>query len=312
MKHKLMMKKKFKKFKISFNILILALVILNLFLLDLAFFDNSFIEGIKTSISAKVESSQRNQIFEEINPSNGYSLNVPYLDLGPRMISLGVIDLDKFKSAGQLTDGESNILTKGSSEKIKVTRENSHFLLNFFWALGLATNSKMLTEGQMQKYGGDPGNFASTGGWTLGRGNAMEYYSKSSLINLTPDQENLVEEVASQIYRPCCDNSTAFPDCNHGMALLGVLELMASKGATEAQMFEAAKYLNAFWFPQNYFDLAIYFKDKEGKDFSQVDAKIILGKDYSSASGYGSIKKWLDAQNGAQKTTGQGASCGVQ
>jgi hypothetical protein len=63
-------------------------------------------------------------------------------------------------------------------------------------------------------------------------------------------------EVASKVYRPCCGNPTSFPDCNHGMALLGLLELMASQGATVDQMFTAAKQVNAFWLPDQTRELA--------------------------------------------------------
>lgn len=304
--------KKFLNTKNRLSPLLLILIIFNLIILDISLFNSSLVDSIKASISNKIETSQRDQIFEEINPSKGYELNATYSDLGLKMIGMGVIDLDKFKTAGeQLSDEELNILTKSSNAKIKITRENSHFLLNFFWAVGLANNTKILTDGEMQKYGGNPGNFASTGGWTLSKDSSMNYYSKSDLIKLTTDQENLVQKVASNIYRPCCDNSTAFPDCNHGMALLGVLEILAANGASEKQMYDSAKYINAYWFPSNYYDLAKYFKDKEGKDFSQIDVKTILGKDYSSASGYGAIKKWLDTKNGVEQNTGQGSSCGV-
>ena len=34
------------------------------------------------------------------------------------------------------------------------------------------------------------------------------------------------------------------------MAMLGILELMAAGDASEDQMFEAAKYISAFWFPK--------------------------------------------------------------
>lgn len=301
-----------KNRKIKFNILILGLIVLNLFILDLLLLDNLGVLKFKSLISEKIESSQRDQIFEEINPSKGYALNANYSDLGPKMVSMEIIDLDKFKNADQLSDEELNILTKGSNVKIKITRENSHFLLNFFWALGLANNTKILTDGEMQKYG-NPANFASTGGWTLSRENSMNYYSKASLISLTPDQEKLVQEVASNIYRPCCDNSTAFPDCNHGMALLGVLEFMAANGASEQQMYDAAKYTNAYWFPTNYYDIARYLKMNGGKSFTAVDSKTVLGKNYSSATGYSQIKKWLtegETKN-AVPQQGSGSSCGV-
>jgi len=256
-------------------------------------------------------------LFDEINPVKGFEINAKYGDLGPRMIQSGVIDLEKFKqiyekSAQPLTKEQVEILTKGSNKKIKIDRDNSYFLLNFFWAAGLANKSKALTEGDIVKYGeGRVGNFASTGGWSLSKTEPMDYYAKSDLIPMTIEQENLVEKVAGNIYRPCCNNSTAFPDCNHGMALLSVLQLMSANGATEKQMYEAAKYYNAFWFPSNYYDLALYFKNKEGKKFSQVSAKIILGKDFSSSSGWQAAKQWLVNKGVVEQPPKQGGSCGV-
>ncbi|MBI5614540.1 hypothetical protein HY947_06455 [Candidatus Gottesmanbacteria bacterium] len=260
----------------------------------------------------------KDTLFDEINPVAGYEINAAYGQLGPKMIATGVIDFEKFKgnyekSGQSLTAEQENLLLQGSKDTIKITRENSYFLLDFFWAVGLANKSKILDEGDMMKYGGNKGagNFASTGGWTLARGDAMNYYSKSVLIPLTKEQEERVNLVASNIFRPCCNNSTAFPDCNHGMALLGVLQLMASSSATERQMYEAGKYFNAFWFPGNYYDLALYFRTKEGKVFRDVDAKMLLGKDFSSASGWQSVKQWLVSKGLIEQPPKQGGGCGV-
>ena len=270
----------------------------------------------KTAQSATQIDKQK--IFNETNPASGFDLKIKYGSLGPKMISFGVIDPVKFKgvftqSNGPLTQENEGILDNGSDENIKITLDNSRFLLNFFWAVGLANKTKILTEGDMVKYGGekDLGNFASTGGWTLSKGNAMQYYSKASLIPLTPKQEELVNSVASNIYRPCCNNSTAFPDCNHGMALLGILELMAANNKTEKEMYEAAKYFNAFWFPGNYYDLAVYFKNKENKNFADIDPKIILSKEYSSATGSKNAKAWLVNQGIVQEPPKSGNGCGV-
>ncbi|MBI3619677.1 hypothetical protein HY214_00830 [Candidatus Roizmanbacteria bacterium] len=267
--------------------------------------------------AAKANDKERNDIFEQINPVKGYQLNVSFADLGPKMIAAGVIDFDKLKSTyeknGQpLTRAELDILTKDTDKKITITRDNSYFLLNFFWALGLANQSKILTDGDMMKQSqGQTGNFASTGGWSLAKGKAMNYYSKSRLITLTADQEKTVMKVSSRIYRPCCNNPTSFPDCNHGMALLGVLQLLAANGATENQMYEAAKYFNAFWFPGNYYDLALYFKNKEGKSFKQIPGSVLLSRDYSSASGWRNAKQWLTDKGIIQSPPRQGGSCGV-
>ncbi len=256
-------------------------------------------------------------LFDEINPEKGFEINAKYDDLGPKMVASGVIDLEKFKqtyekSAQPLTKEQLEILTKGSDKKIKIDRDNSYFLLNFFWAVGLNNKSKVLDEGDIVKYGeGKVGNFASTGGWSLAAGDPMNYFSKESLISLNDQQQALVAKVAGNIYRPCCDNSTAFPDCNHGMALLAVLQLMAGNNATENQMFEAAKYFNAFWFPSNYYDLALYFKNKEGKKFSQVPAQIILGKEFSSSSGWQAAKQWLINKGIVEQPPKTGGGCGV-
>ena len=260
-------------------------------------------------IAATSQNTEANKaIFGEINPSAGYEINAAYGDLGPRMVASGVIDMNKFKPTGY-----EEILTKGSTQKIKITTENSYFLLNFFWAVGLNNKSRILTAGDLVKYGGekDLGNFASTGGWTLGKSDAMNYYSQTALINLTPQQEELVQTVAGNIYRPCCNNPTSFPDCNHGMALLGVLELMSANGADQDQMFEAAKYFNAFWFPNNYYDLATYFKNKEGKNFKDINSRLLLSKDYSSATGYQTAKQWLIDNGFVKEPPKSGGGCGV-
>lgn len=267
--------------------------------------------------SGTVSNKERGDLFDEINPEKGYEINATYGMLGPDMIRLGVLDLDKFKSVyeksgSSMTPEQIGILMAGSDKKIKIDRENSYFLLDFFWAVGLGNKSKILTEGDMTKYGQNQiGSFASTGGWSLAQGDPMNYYAKGNLIPLTTEQEALVQKVTSHIYRPCCNNSTAFPDCNHGMALLGVLELMASNGATENQMYDAAKYFNAYWFPGNYYDIALYFKNKEGKSFQQIPGQLVLAKEYSSSSGWQQVKQWLVSKGIIQQPPKKSGGCGV-
>lgn len=296
-------------------------------LLGISLAVNLLLLGVIKKNSNKITSSnksvlkvdpEKNKLFDEINPEKGFEINAKFGDLGPKMLSMGVIDYEKFKStyekSGQKIPAElDEILKNNVNKKVRITRDNSYFLLNFFWAVGLANKSKILDEGEIMKYGGikDAGNFASTGGWSLAKSNPMDYYSKASLIPLSSEQEDLVAKVSSNVYRPCCNNSTAFPDCNHGMALLAVFQLMASNGATENQMYEAGKYFNAFWFPGNYYDLALYFKNKEGKSFKNIPAKTVLGKDYSSSSGSQTIKQWLAEKGLIQESPKQGGGCGV-
>src|SRR3989338_483537 len=102
------------------------------------------------------------------------------------------------------------------------------------------------------------------------------------IFSLDEKEQAILEEFAFNSYRPCCSNPTGFPDCNHGMAALALGEIMASQGADADEIFEAFKYVNAFWFPQTYFDIATYFQAKEGKDWSEVPGRIVAGKDYST------------------------------
>ena len=147
--------------------------------------------------------------------------------------------------------------------------------------------------------------FASTGGWTLAHGGATDHYSRHLFVTLAPEQQELVERVAKTVYRPCCNNPTHFPDCNHGMAMLGLLELLAAQGADEAAMYKTALQVNTLWFPNNYSVIA-QFLDSKGIAWDKADAKSVLGAEFSSASGYQQVL----SQVKPDRNTG-GSSCGV-
>ncbi|HEX6270445.1 MAG TPA: hypothetical protein VFZ43_09430, partial [Anaerolineales bacterium] len=213
-------------------------------------------------------------------------------------------------SGEPLTVAEIEMLTQGSEEQIFITAENAHFLLNFFWAVGLVNQNPILTEGPMVKNSnGQIERFASTGGWTLATKSIAELYASMDLISLTADQQARLEEVAAAVYRPCCNNPTLFPDCNHGMAMLGLLELMASQDASMDEMFEAAKYVNAYWFPQQTLETAIYLKVDQNIDFADADARLVVGRDFSSASGAQMVHQSLEDLGLLKQTPGQGSSC---
>ena len=267
------------------------------------------------------ETAKQNQekevasLYEQVNPKDGYKFSISYGDLGPQLIKNGVIDYDAFaaiykNSGNPLSAEEIEILKKGSDQEIVINAKNAHFLLNFFWAVGLANKNSILTEGPMVQYGnGQIENFASTGGWGLATKPVTDLYASLNLIPLTAEQQKLVEDVAAQIYRPCFNSHTLFPDCNHGMAMLGILELMASQGATSSQMFEAAKYINAYWFPQQTLEMALYLKANQNIDFAQADAKLVVGRQLSSASGAKLVHADLQSKGILQQAPGQGGGC---
>jgi hypothetical protein len=244
-------------------------------------------------------------------PEEGVELPISWGDLGKRMVSDGVIDEQKFLELFQndLQEDEKQILSGAWNDKIVMTQQNSRFILNMLWAFGLANKNDILENGEMtnEKYGGDASKFASTGGWSLSRGNVMNHYSAYPYVVLTKEQQELVDRVSSGIYRPCCGNSTHFPDCNHGMAMLGLLELMAANNASEEEIYDVALRVNALWFPQTYLDLATYFKE-QGQDWNEVDAKLVLSSEYSSGQGYQATREKIISLPKPQQG---GGSCGV-
>ena len=277
-----------------------------------------FSQFFEVNISLRAQGGKTEQIVlgdsaslnEAVIPSDGVVLPVEWGNLGRQMVDNGVIDADAFEAIyaqrGGLSVVEQALLYGEGNGKLKINKQNAGAILNLLWAFGLSNKNPILEEGPMQnpKYGGAD-RFASTGGWTLAKGDAMDHYSRHPFITLTTEQQALVEEVSKNIYRPCCDNSTYFPDCNHGMAMLGLLELMAAQGADEAEMYKVALQVNSYWFPSTYLTIAKYFEER-GVTWDEVSPKEILGSAYSGASGYRQILAQVEPPESSA-----GPSCGV-
>jgi len=236
-------------------------------------------------------------------------LPVIWGDLGARMIQAGVIDAEKFETlyGNELNEEAEQLLYGTGNGNLKITEQNSGILLNLLWAFGLGNKNPILEEGPMSdsRYGG-AGRFASTGGWTLAMGDAMNHYSRHQFVVLTSEQQDMVERVSKGIYRPCCGNPTYFPDCNHGMAMLGLLELLASQNASEDEMYRAALAVNSYWFPDTYLAIARLF-EKRGISWDKVNPREVLGADYSSAQGFQRVLREIEPP----QSTGAGGNCGI-
>lgn len=268
--------------------------------------------GPQEKAAARSVKTQGTELEERVLPPQGIVLPVRWGDLGAKMVSVGVIDGEKFEklyaNRGGLTGEVKQLLYGGNYGNLKITPENSGVVLNLLWALGLGAKNDILERGEMTnpQYGGDAARFASTGGWTLAKGSAMDHYSRHPLIVLTQEQQELVERVSKNIYRPCCNNSTHFPDCNHGMAMLGLLELMASQGVSEEDIYKVALQVNAYWFPDTYLTIAKYLESK-GIAWKDAVPKEILGKEYSSVSGFRNISSKV----APVVPSGGGGGCGI-
>jgi len=240
-------------------------------------------------------------------------LPIEWGDLGMKLLETGVIDEEKFarlyESRGGMSEVAKTMFYDNSADGVAMTKENAQDLLNLFWAFGLANKNPILIEGPMtdERYGGDPSQFASTGGWTLRTGEIQDHYNMHPFVSLTPKQQARVETVSKGIFRPCCNNATYFPDCNHGMAMLGLLELLAANDVIEEDMYDFALGVNIYWFPGTYETIA-QFLGQSGYEFDAVPAKDILGQRFSSASGFQAVKAALTQP----ETTQQGGDgCSV-
>ena len=287
---------------------------------------------VKSQTKAEVVTSA---LEEKILPSAGVALPVKWDDIGKRMVKNGVIDFQKleaiYANRGGMEADTKTLLQKSDNGSITMTSQNSGEILNLLWAFGLANKNPILENGPMMTYSGaglpadsafvaeatsakeaalaKAGNFASTGGWTIAVGDPMSHYSVHQLVTLTADQQALVESISKNIYRPCCGNSVYFPDCNHGMAMLGLLELMASQGVSEDEMYKIALAVNSYWFPDTYFTIAKYLKNN-GIEWDSIEPKTILGESYSSAQGYARIQSLVAPEPSTQSQGGCGVDAG--
>lgn len=254
------------------------------------------------------------EVTAKVLPEDGFQSKIALHDSIVKLVQNGVIDREKFLAIYQDRDGLpdelKSVLDNPISEPILLTRQNANYYVNLLWTLGLANYMSSNKESPIN--GKSLFNFASTGGWDLGKEeNGGAYFNKFKIVELTPEQEVLVTKIAQNAYRPCCDNSTFFQDCNHGSALLGLLELGAAQGLTEDELYREALAFNSFWFPHNYIQTALFFKAVKGVDWENVDHKVVMDKDYSAISGwYENVQKELAARNLIPQVK-EGAGCGV-
>src|SRR3989344_2415548 len=272
--------------------------------------------GKKVATAGNTQTSgTTSEIQKEILPSN-YKLGIRFNDAITKMVQMGAIDKDKFiklyEERSPLTESQKKLLESSSGDEIVLNADNAQLILNLLWPLGISNKAKVLSEGPMgTQYKDEIDNFASTAGWTLGKTEGGKLFNSLTIISLTPDQENLVKEIAESIYRPCCGNHTGFPDCNHGAAMLGFIELAVSQGMSKDEIYKKALVLNSYWFPQNYAEIATYFKAQKGMAWEEVNPKEVLGVNYSSGQGYAAINKELQAEGLLPKVQSGGGGCGV-
>lgn len=213
------------------------------------------------------------------------------LDLGKpvaRLVEAGVIDpvrfLEVYKGRVPIPKWVSLVLD-GKPQELILSLENAPFNLNLLWPIGLATKTAFNNESPIN--GSDLPYFASTGGWTLGReNNGAAYFNKVETLSLSSQQASLARRTAEKIFRPCCGNSAFFQDCNHGSAMLGLIEMAASNGQSQESIAKLGKIANGLWYPQEYIEMALFFDAVKDISWEKVPADMILSSKFSSIGGW--------------------------
>ena len=129
------------------------------------------------------------------------------LDLGKpvaKLVEAGAIHpekfLDAYKGRGPVPEWVSLVLD-GQQQELVLSAENAPFNLNLLWPLGLATKTAFNDKSPIN--GKDLQNFASTGGWILGRANnGAAYFNKVEILSLSPEQSSLAYKIAEKTFRP--------------------------------------------------------------------------------------------------------------
>jgi hypothetical protein len=243
------------------------------------------------------------------------------LDLAPpvtKLMEAGAIDPGKFiatyKYRSSIPEWVSLLLEgKQHEQELILSVDNAAFNLNLLWPVGLATKAALNDEspisGKYLPY------YASTGGWTLGReDNGAAYFNKVETLSLSPEQSSLTRRIAENVFRPCCGNSAFFQDCNHGSAMLGLIEMAASDGRSAESIMSLAKVANSLWYPRAYVETALYFDVVKDTSWEKVSADVILSSNYSSIAGWGQNVHAVLLEQGLIKPPqggGGGAGCAV-
>lgn len=244
---------------------------------------------VRRGSNAQPDYALYHQAVGTVLPWAGYISRIALGDCIVRCVSEGALDRDKYVAlwggADSVPTSWLALLDQRADEPLHLTTGNAANLVDLLWPVGLsnhvAANSKSPIAGP------DVDTFASTGGWNLGTGDSGgQYFDKFAIVDLTSAQEALAVRVAEATFRPCCDNSTFFQDCNHGSALFAVLQLGAAQGLDEDALYREALAFNSYWFPDTYVATALYLKAIHKVDWRHVDPKQIMGADYSTASGW--------------------------
>ena len=263
----------------------------------------------------ELASSTIQEIIQEVLPTEGFQTKLVLGNVVPTMVQAGIIDMTKvvahYQGKGGIPAEKYAVLTQTSNIPLVVNKDNTLWLINILWPIGLSNYMRINEHSPIA--GEKLSHYASTVGWTLGKIQYGSFYFNTfPLISLTTAQEQHIKEIAKVTFRPCCDNSSFFQDCNHGSAALGIIELGVKQGLSDNEIYKTILDFNSFWFQQEYLETALYFKLVKHMDWKDVDPKLILSKDYSSLSGWNkNVHTAMSKFPGLVPNVPSGSTCGA-
>lgn len=245
-----------------------------------------------TITTEKGEEIEISDYIEIVTPKAGFTTSVRWGDIVAKMVQEGVLDPQKLegiltKNYSQEMKPEWRAVLAGEDATLSIDNDNAVFMMYVLWTFAKHNNNAILTGSPIAE------SFAN---YDIGVGRPG--YGDVLLLSLTPEQQAIAKKVAENAYRPCCGNSTAAPDCSHGFSALGLIELMASQGFSEKEIFNAFIQFNSFWFPETYIKNALYFKATEGLDWKDVSKELVAGAEYSTLQGSYKAKNYLKEKFG--------------
>jgi len=280
----------------KFIILAFFVTMLLIYQVTTIFGGNSVKEGEKikegTITTEKGEEIVISDFIEVVTPKAGFTTNVQWGDIVTKMVKEGVLDPQKLegiltKNYSQEMKPEWKAVLAGEDTNLTINNDNAVFMMYVLWTFAKHSNNEILTNSPIASY------FEN---YDIGVGRAG--YGDTTLLTLTPDQQKIAKKVSENAYRPCCGNSTAAPDCSHGFSALGLIQLMASQGFSEKEIFDTFIQFNSFWFPETYIKNALYFKATEGLDWKDVSKELVAGEKYSTVQGSYTAKNYLKEKFG--------------
>jgi len=245
--------------------------------------------GLKTpDVLAWIDERSIRRAMAAVLPEEPVDTGIRFADAVARLVAAGAIDVEKFTKAhadrGPLPAWVADVL-EGRPRTVVLATDTAPYLLNLLWPMGLATKAAFNDQSTMRRP--DLPSFASTGGWTLGKAkNGAVYFNSVETVVLDETANAAVRQAAEQTFRPCCNNSTFFQDCNHGSAMLGLFELAAAQGFARDELLALAKQANGYWYPQQYVEMALWYDLGQGKSWDEAPPAETVSFQMASATGW--------------------------